>query len=165
MFKLIVNGKRGREESDKFATRELAQAHFDLYNSEEKGFHWGKPQQVIEHSEIPAVYETVIHPAEPALKDENGVEVVPAKPEWSEQVLISEAIPAWTEIVPSEFTYEIQDKTAEVETERIKKETKKADRLSRVDLFKKIDWATVDTIAELKVIVRALVKEVTKDDE
>ena len=103
MFKLIVNGKNGREESE-FTKRSDAQDHFDLYRS--KG-HWGKGEQVIEHAEIPAVYETVIHPAEPALLDENGIEVVPAKPEWSEQVLISEAVPAWTETIPSQFTYEI----------------------------------------------------------
>lgn len=161
MFKLIVIGKNGREQSD-FATQAEAQAHFDLYRS--KG-HWGKEEQVVEHEEIPAAYETVIHPAEPALLDENGVEVVPAKAEWSEQVLISEAIPAWTETIPAEFTYEIEDKTAEVQAEKLKQDTKKADRFSRVDLFKKIDWNTIDTIAELKVIVRALVKEVTKDDE
>ena len=109
MFKLIVNGKNGKEESE-FTKRSDAQDHFDLYRS--KG-HWGKGEQVIEHEEIPAVYETVIHPAEPALKDENGIEVVPTKEERSEQVLISEVIPAWTETIPAEFTYEIEDKTAE----------------------------------------------------
>jgi hypothetical protein len=161
MFKLIVIGKNGREAGE-FATQAEAQAHFDHHRT--KG-HWGKEEQIIEHEEIPAVYETIIHPAEPALIDENGVEVVPAKAEWSEQVLISEAIPAWTEVIPAEFTYEIQDKTAEVKAEKTKQDNKKSDRFSRVDQFKKIDWNAIDTIAELKVIVRSLVKEAIKDDE
>jgi hypothetical protein len=161
MFKLIVNGKNGREESD-FATHAEALAHFEKYKN--KG-HWGHEEYTVDHPEIPAVYETVIHPAEPPLKDENGVEVVPARPEWSEQVLVSEAIPAWVETIPAQYTYEIQDKTAEYEAEKAKREAKKSDRISRVDQFKKIDWNTIDTIAELKTIVRSLVKEAIKDDE
>lgn len=142
MFKLIVNGKNGKEESE-FTKRSDAQAHFDLYRS--RG-HWGKEEQTIEHEEIVEQKEVL---------DDKGEVVTPA----------IKGVPAWTETIPAEFTYEIQDKTAEIEAEKAKRETKKVDRLSRVDQFKKIDWNTIDTIAELKGIVKALVKEAIKDEE
>lgn len=40
----------------------------------------------------PAVYETIVHEAEEAVFDEEGNEISPAKEEWTEQVLISEAV-------------------------------------------------------------------------
>ncbi len=137
MFKLIVNGKNGREESD-FATQELAQAHFEAVRLTG---HWGHeeytidhpqvtvdyPAVTVEHPEVPAVYEVVTHPAEPAVLDENGVEITPAREEWNEDVLVSEAVPArtdivseawtaviseaWTETIPAQYTYEIVEFT------------------------------------------------------
>ena len=113
MFKLIVNGKNGREESD-FATQAEAQAHFDKYRA--KG-HWGKEEQIIEHEEIPAV--VVEHPEVPEVIGQDEIlndigEIArpviigsPAIPAWTE--VISEAIPAWTEIIPCEFTYSIEE--------------------------------------------------------
>lgn len=98
MFKLIVIGKNGREESD-FATQAEAQAHFD---SVRLMGHWGAGEQVVDHPEIPAVI--VEHPEVPAVI-ENGIEVTPAVPAWIET--ISELIPAWTETIPAQFTYEI----------------------------------------------------------
>ena len=50
MFKLIVIGKNGREESD-FATEAQAQAHFD---SVRLTGHWGAEEYTIDHPEIPA---------------------------------------------------------------------------------------------------------------
>ena len=125
MFRLIVNGKNGREESD-FATAMAAQQHFDYYRS--LG-HWGHEEYTIDHPEIPAVIvehpevpaevieheeipATVIeHPEIPAVIIEhpevleipaqpNNVPpapAVPGSPAWTE--VISEAIPAWTEVV------------------------------------------------------------------
>lgn len=101
MFKLIVNGKNGKEESDNFSTHQEALDHFNAHLN-----HWGPNAQ-----------------------------------------------------------FSIEDNTAKDEAERTKRETKKADRDSRVDQFKKIDWSTIDTIAELKAIVRSLVREAIKDEE
>ena len=103
MFKLIVT-KNGQTQQSDFATEQECLEHFEKYK--DKGF-WGKEEYSIDHPIVEAVYATVIHPAEPALLDESKVEVVPAKEEWSEKVLVSEEIPAWTEIVPREYSYEI----------------------------------------------------------
>lgn len=151
MFKLIVNGKNGREESD-FATQAEAQAHFNHHRS--KG-HWGKEEQVIQHEEIPAVYKTVAHPAEPALKDENGVEVVAAKAQWSEQVLVSALVPAWTETILRQFTWEIKDKTSEVAAI----ESKKAGKLAKKESMKTFDWSKVKDVKDLKVLLDAIVSQ------
>lgn len=103
MFKLIVNGKNGREVSDNFKTREEAQAHYQKHLSEG---HWS-----------------------------------------------------------IEDSHSIDDITAEYEAEKLKQETKINDRVSRVDQLKKIDWNQVVSTADLKAIVKAIVKEITKDDE
>lgn len=132
MWKLIVNGKNGREESD-FATQAEAQAHFEAVRLTG---HWGAEEQVIEHPEIPAVIVehpevpavTVEHPevpevlAQDAVLDEEGnvvtpaIEAVAAIPAWTEVIseaipawteVISEAVPAWTETIPCQYTYEI----------------------------------------------------------
>lgn len=65
----------------------------------------------------------------------------------------------------AEYIVEILDITAEVEAERTKKKTKHADRLSRIEQLKAIDWAKVNTVAELKNIVKLLAKEAIKDEE
>lgn len=65
----------------------------------------------------------------------------------------------------SEYEIIIEDKTAEYEQEKQKKEKKKKDREDRVMSLKNIDWTKVDKIADLKVIVKALVNESLKDDE
>jgi len=151
MFKLIVNGKNGPEGGE-FATQTEAQAHFD---SVRLTGHWGAEEQVIQHAEIPAVYETVVHPAEPALVDENGVEVVAAVAEWSEQVLVSEMIPAWVETIPAQFTYEIKDKTAE----HAAKEALKLDKQSKKESLKNFDWSKVKDAKDLQVLLDAIVAQ------
>lgn len=55
----------------------------------------------------------------------------------------------------------IEKKQKEIEL----KEAKKKKRLESIDSLKAIDWAKVDTIAKLKVIVKALVDETLKDEE
>ena len=67
--------------------------------------------------------------------------------------------------LPSQYLVEIKDITQEVEAERVKHETKKADRVSRVDQLKAIDWTAIDTLTKLKIIVKLLAKEAIKDDE
>lgn len=84
MWKLIVNGKNGREESD-FATQAEAQAHFEAVRLTG---HWGAKEQVIEHAEMPAIPEVV---------NEQGIVIAPA----------IDAVPAWTETIPCQYTYEI----------------------------------------------------------
>lgn len=83
MFKLIVDGKNGHEESE-FETEEAAKAHFNKYKKE--GY-FGKDAQVIHHEEIPGVKEII----------ENGVVIQEAV----------DAIPAWTELIPGEYTWSI----------------------------------------------------------
>lgn len=65
----------------------------------------------------------------------------------------------------AEYTVEVLDITAEVEAERTKKKAKHADRLSRIEQLKAINWAEIDTVKELKEIVKLLAKEAIKDDE
>jgi hypothetical protein len=113
MFKLIVNGKNGKEESE-FATREDAQAHFDYHRA--LGY-WGKEEQIIEHETIPAVI--IEHPEVLAWTEVVSEEIPaviiehPEVPEVlaQEQVInelgeivspareSSPAVPAWTEVV------------------------------------------------------------------
>lgn len=106
MFKLIVIGKNGREESD-FATRAEAQAHFDYYRTVG---HWGHEEYTIDHPEVPAVI--VEHSEMPAVI-ENEIEVTPSIPAWIET--ISGLVPAWTETIPAQFTYEIVSFTPRLE--------------------------------------------------
>lgn len=73
--------------------------------------------------------------------------------------------PAVTEIVPSEYTIEEVDITAEIEAAQAKESTKKSDRISRVAQLKAVDFATITTVAQLKAIVKILAKEAIKDDE
>lgn len=68
-------------------------------------------------------------------------------------------------VFPATVSFTIEDKSAEVEAEKQKKEKKKKDREDRVMSLKNIDWTKVDKIADLKVIVKALVNESLKDDE
>jgi hypothetical protein len=45
-----------------------------------------------EYEVSPAVYENVVHPAVEATYDEDGQEITPAQDEWTERVLVSEAV-------------------------------------------------------------------------
>ena len=45
-----------------------------------------------EYEVSPAVYEDVVHPAVEATYDENGQEITPAEEEWTESVLVTEAV-------------------------------------------------------------------------
>lgn len=69
------------------------------------------------------------------------------------------------ETVPAEYEISITDITLEVEAERVKKETKHADRITRVSALKAVDFNSITTIAQLKAVVKLLVKESIKDDE
>lgn len=73
--------------------------------------------------------------------------------------------PSTYKTIPAEYTVEQIDITQEVEAERVKKETKKSDRVSRVSQLKALDFNTITTIAQLKAVVRLLVKESLYDDE
>lgn len=146
MFKLIVNGKNGREESD-FPTRVAAEAHFEHYKN--LG-HWGKEAHVV-------------HPAEYSeeVLDTEGNVVTP-------KVLIKEAwdetIPAWDENVSSEFSYVIEDHTEEIAAKGAVIAAKASAKAARIVSLKAIAWPTVDTVLELKAIVKTLVEEVLKDE-
>ena len=62
------------------------------------------------------------------------------------------------------YTVEISDITDEQEAEYTDRMIKKANRQDRITQFKNINWSNITTIAHLKIIVRALVEEVIKDD-
>lgn len=69
------------------------------------------------------------------------------------------------EIIPAEFTYEIEDITLEIEAEKAKIENKKKDRKDRITSLKALDWSKIDTIAKLKAIVKMLVDDSLKDED
>ncbi len=160
MFKLIVT-KKGQTQQSDFATEQECLDHFEKYKA--RGF-WGKEEYSVDHPIVEAVYATVIHPAEPALLDENNVEVIPAKEEWSGKVLAIAEIPAWTEIVPREYSYEIINNTAQVEAENTKKELKNTRRTQRVNSLKSVDWNNVKTITDCKDILKQIAEEILKDE-
>lgn len=64
----------------------------------------------------------------------------------------------------AEYEIIIEDKTAEVEAEKQKKDKKKKDREDRVSSLKSIDWKNINTVQELKQIVKSLYEEALKDD-
>lgn len=66
--------------------------------------------------------------------------------------------------IPAEYTVEIEDITQEIEEKKSKEEKRKKDRRDRFDQLKKLDWSKIDTIAELKAVVKALTKEALKDE-
>jgi len=72
--------------------------------------------------------------------------------------------PQITETLPQEVVFTTEDKTSEIEAEKAKKEKKKKDRESRVTELKKIDWKNINTVQELKQIVKSLYEEALKDD-
>lgn len=65
----------------------------------------------------------------------------------------------------AEYIVEVLDITEELKAERTKKETKHADRLTRIEQLKAINWAEIDTVKELREIVKLLAKEAIKDEE
>lgn len=65
----------------------------------------------------------------------------------------------------AEYLVEVQDITVEVEAQKKKEETKKTDRVGRVDKLKAIDWNLVTTFNDQQKILKWLVKEAIKDDE
>jgi len=153
ILKIIKNGKT--EQSD-FNTLLEAQDHLVKYK--------GKDEYVIHHEEILEVIGQEASVEIPAILDINGVEISPMIPakEFIQAVAYQAA---YDEVIPADYSYSIEDNTTQVEAEKIRERTKKTDRVSRVGQLKAIDWATIDTIAELKTIVRVLVKEAIKDDE
>lgn len=111
-----------------------SQAEVDKYLSE-IGDHWGRKQE-----------EIVVVQSE--IQDEQGNIVQP-------QI---------TEVLPQEVVFTTEDKTSEVEAEKQKKDKKKKDREDRVSSLKSIDWKNINTVQELKQIVKSLYEEALKDD-
>lgn len=61
-----------------------------------------------------------------------------------------------------DFIFEtIDENQAKIQND-IDELVKKTDHASRASRFKTIDWTTVDTIEEIKEIVKLLVQEITK---
>lgn len=107
---------------------------------------WGKPEhqivdvpeQRIEHDVIP---EVLYQAAKEAVLDENGNEITPAV----EEVLAVDAVEAYTEIIPatyvtipSEYSVEIIDVTAELEQLRVNREAE--------EYLKSTDWYILRSI-------------------
>lgn len=59
----------------------------------------------------------------------------------------------------AEYQIDIKDITAEVQAEKQTKEAKKLAKEKRKDDRKKLDWNKINTVAELKAIVKSLVEE------
>ncbi|MGZ3770054.1 MAG: hypothetical protein ACXVCP_00420 [Bdellovibrio sp.] len=66
---------------------------------------------------------------------------------------------------PEGFTTEIQDNTASIEAEKTKAAQKQKDRGDRVTSLKTIDWSKVNSITEIKAILKALVDDNLKDEQ
>lgn len=81
----------------------------------------------------------------------------------SEQVTI-DGIEYTSYKIPSEFSYEIEDISEEVKAKKEKEDKKLKDRKDRLDQLKKLDWSKINSIAELKVVVKALAEEALKDE-
>ena len=60
----------------------------------------------------------------------------------------------------AEYEIDIKDITAEVKAEKQAKEAKKLAKEKRKDDRKKLDWSKINSIAELKAIVKSLVEEI-----
>jgi len=116
---------------------------------------WGKPA----YDEVIEPEIRIIHPAIEGVPTHDDIPEVPPVEEWTE------TIPAAIVHHESEYILEMVDITEEIEAKRIKKETKKAERESRVKDLSEIDWGAISTVASLKQIVKQLVKESLKDDE
>ena len=63
-------------------------------------------------------------------------------------------------VLPAEYTLEIKDISAEIEAEKQAKEAKKLAKEKRKDARKKFDWNKINSIAELKAIVKSLAEEI-----
>ena len=84
-------------------------------------------------------------------KPEHQVEVSPRILD-DEGNVVQEAV---FETIPAEYTIEIEDIAAEIEIENVRKREKKEKKES----LKKIKWTEVNTIAELKMIVKGIIAE------
>ena len=166
MFILKVNTKTGTQQSD-FKTHQEAIDHFEKYKV--IGY-WGKEEyivrteeQIIEH---PSVITVSAVSAVEEVKDELGVIIIPAKAAIPEEVTLAwtETTPAFDTTIPCEYTWVIEDHTAEESAKKTAHEAKVAARFDRVTNLKSIDWTKIDTIAELKAITKHLVNEVLKDE-
>ncbi len=60
--------------------------------------------------------------------------------------------------LPGEYEIIEEDVTAKLEAERIAKETKEAVRQARKDARKALDWSKINTVAELKAIVKNIIE-------
>ena len=61
--------------------------------------------------------------------------------------------------LPSEYQIDVQDITAEVQAEKSKREAAKLAKEKRKAERKALDWAKINTVAELKAIVKNLVED------
>lgn len=153
-FKLIITEKEtGKKQQSDFMS--LADAEIHLSEGMNKGW-WGQnayiihhEEKVIHHEEIPAVE------AQAAVLDENEVEITPAIDPVDAVPAYDEVIPAWDESILASYDFEIVDMSADFEAKELKKAKKEAAIVS----LQNIDWASINTIAELKAIVKALVEK------
>ena len=62
-------------------------------------------------------------------------------------------------VLPAEYTVEVEDLTEQVKAEKAAKEAKDKAKAERKDSRKALDWSKINTVAELKAIVKNLVVE------
>ena len=63
----------------------------------------------------------------------------------------------------AEYQIDVQDITAEIQAEKQAKEAKKLAKEKRKDERKKLDWNKINTVAELKAIVKNLAEDKDED--
>lgn len=61
--------------------------------------------------------------------------------------------------LPGEYEIQIEDVTAQIEAEKNLKLAKETEKQARKSARKALDWSKINTVAELKVIVKNLVDE------
>lgn len=66
--------------------------------------------------------------------------------------------------IPDQYTIEVVDISAEIADKKAKDLAKAQAKKDRIAALKGIAWPSVDTVAELKVIVKLLVDETLKDE-
>lgn len=66
---------------------------------------------------------------------------------------------------PTEFTYEIVDITAEIEAKKQAQEAKKLAKKQRLENLKSINYTSINSVAELKAVVKWLVEKQLEEAE
>lgn len=157
MKKLSIKKNNEVVQHCNFESDEAMQAFIQLLADQAP---WGKPERWLQDSPMSPLSEeekakstknrvVELSPEIPESVDEEG-NVIPAIP----------AVMAMEYKFAAEYEVVIEDITAKIEAESAAKEAKRIAKEKRFDDLSKVDLAKVNSIAELKAIVKILMEEV-----